>query len=280
MIVMESRSGEREVVAAVDRSDWTAPWAGAAARLMEIHFDNAGWAADAPDWAPAARLTAKPALQSAVAESLGEFLSLKSREAVTAGERDGDLEAAARLLTGESTGVQLRAAYEALVSHDQRARRYAAVAAAPEGDPVAELTLIAQWARQSQTELAKAAAGSGAVLDADATRAVYSAKGRAQAAYLLLQAFGAYDDDRLLETRQTAADAWRAVATFDPLLVLNAAPDSPVLGNHATSMGFLMTQAEAATTAYRTAAARLSPNAGPGVTNVVSAGILASESLR
>ncbi len=280
MMVMASDTGGADALAAIERSEWTAPWAGAAAGLMELHFDAAGWASDAPGWAPAARLTAKPALQSAVAESLGEFLMLKSREAATAGDRDGDLEAAARLLTGVSTGVQVRAAFEALVSHDQRARRYAAAAAAPDGDTVAELALLAQWASRSQAELATAAGRAGDVIDPGATRAVYAAKGRAQAAYALIQSFGVQDDARLEMPRLAALDAWRAVAAFDPLLVLNASPDSPLLGNHAASMGFLMTQAEAATVSYRAAAARLSPLSGTGITNVVTASIMATDTVR
>lgn len=279
MVVAESDTGDREVIASLEPSEWTAPWAGAAAGLMQIHFDSAGWAVDAPQWAPAARLTAKPALQSAVAESLGEFLTLKSREATVAGERDVDLEAAARLLTGASTGVQMRAAFEALVSHDQRARRYAAAAAAPDGDALSELALIGQWASRSQSELAAAAAQGQDIIDAGATRAVYSAKGRAQAAYALIRAIGVHDDDRLEATREAALDAWRAVASFDPLLVLNGAPDSPLLGNHAASLGFLVTHAEAATASYRAAAARLSPVSGPGMANVVSASILAADGL-
>jgi hypothetical protein len=279
MIVLESDTADKAVIAAAEPSDWTAPWAGAAAQLMEIHFDEAGWAIDAPQWAPAARLTGKPALQAAVAQSLGEFLTLKSREAALSGQRDSDLEAAARLLTAESTGVQMRAAYEALVSHDQRSKRYAAAAASPEGDAISELTLIAQWASASQSELAVAASDRD-IVDGGVTRAVFSARGRAQAALLLIRAIGVHDDDRLQESRETALEAWRNVARFDPLLVLNAAPDSPLLGNHAAALGFLVTRAEDATHAYRQAAARLAPAGSPGLTNVVSASILAGDGLR
>jgi hypothetical protein len=50
-----------------NRSDWTAPWVGGVSALMEKHFNDLGWAADAPGWSPMARLTAKPAYQAAMA---------------------------------------------------------------------------------------------------------------------------------------------------------------------------------------------------------------------
>src|SRR5690606_3211691 len=84
--------------------------------------NDLGWASDAPAWTPMARLTAKPAYQSAMAGAIGEFLTLAQTQAVARGATDADLSAAARLVTQDSTGVQLRVAHDTLVNHSRRLR--------------------------------------------------------------------------------------------------------------------------------------------------------------
>ena len=114
MVVAASDVGDRNLDSAVNRADWTAPWVGGVSALMEKHFNELGWATDAPGWSPMARLTAKPAYQSAMAGSLGDFIKLANAQAAATGRADVDLEAASRLVTEDSTGVQLRAARDAL----------------------------------------------------------------------------------------------------------------------------------------------------------------------
>jgi hypothetical protein len=254
MIVASSGVGEAAATAEVDRSAWTVAWAGAAAGLIDLHSEELGWTPDAPDWAPAARLVAKPELQAALAASLGEFVSLRSREALTTGERDPELDIAARLLSADSTGAQMHAARDALAAHDRQARRRAASAVAPEAIAADHLALFERWAADSRRDLAAAAELiAGWPVDESATRAVYAAKGRAQAAFALMQALPWPDHPAAQLARGEALAAWRAALEFRPLIVFNGPADGSMLPNHAVAMGFLMSEAEAATSAYREA---------------------------
>lgn len=259
MVVLGSDVGDREMVS-IDRAQWTAPWAGGASVLMERHFSQLGWASDAPRWAPMARLTAKPAFQTAVAESVGDYIGLMHRQAVGKDAEDADLSAAARLVTAGSTGVQLRAARDALMSYDRRLRRRGVQPVATPEQIAGQLGLIESWATRSQSELKMTAQSQGLLpIDESATVAVYKAKGRAVAAYAFLDTMLWPEDPKAAAARTAALNAWKAAAQFHPLVVLNGSPDGSLFGNHATSMGFLVGQAQQATEAYRAAVAAASP---------------------
>lgn len=279
LVVMASNVGDRQLPA-VDRSEWTAPWAGAASGLLASHFDTLGWAPDAAAWEPMARLTAKPAYQRALAETTGEYVSLMQAGSAAAGREDADLEAAARLISASSTGVQLRAGRDALVSHDRRLRRTsgsAADTAAP--DPaglVAQLSLIESWGERSQAQIADTAATlGGSPVDEGATIAVYQAKGRAMSAYAFIDAMGWSDAKGAAAARAAALDAWKAAAEFRPLIVLNGSPDGSLFGNHPASMGYLIAKAQEATATYRALVAdglpRPAPPAAPAPTDTPAA---------
>lgn len=218
---------------------------------MERHYSHLGWASDAADWTPMARLSAKPALQHAMAESIGEYINLMSRNAAADGHPDADLSAAARLVNVNSTGVQLRAARDALVNYDRRERRRGAIENADPARLAAQLQLVGVWAARSQAEIARVAAMTGGgPIDRSATQAVYAAKGRAQAAVAFVGAMHWPEDAKTVAARNAALTAWTAAAEFHPLLVLNGSPDGSVFGNHAASMGFLVAQAQTATADY------------------------------
>ena len=251
MVVMASNVGDHQLAGLVDRSQWTAPWAGGAAALMQRHTSDLGWASDAADWTPMARLTAKPALQHALAESLGDYITLMSQGAAAAGRPDSDLSAAARLVNINSTGVQMHAARDALVNFDRRERRRGAVDDATPAKLAAQLQLVDTWGARSQTDLAGISAMTrSGLIERSATEAVYKAKGRAQAAYVFIETMHWPEDAKSVAARNAALAAWKAAAEFHPLLVLNGSPDGSVLGNHAASMGFLIAQARKATTDY------------------------------
>jgi hypothetical protein len=251
MIVMDSDVGDGKISGVVDRTRWTAPWAGGASTMMEKQFDDLGWASDAPDWAPMARLTAKPAFQAALAESIGEYIALMNRHAVALGQPDPDLEAATRLVSINATGVQMRAARDALVSYDRRLRRRSTVVTETPAELAAQLSLIESWAAKSQADVARASVLlGGGPMDSGATRAVYAAKGRAMAAYGFIDSLHWPDDAKAIAARNEALAAWKAAAAFHPLIVLNGSPDGSLFGNHATSMGFLLSQAQQATADY------------------------------
>lgn len=251
LVVLSSDVGDREADRLVDRTQWSAPWAGGAATVLEHHYRKLGWAADAPSWAPMGLLTAKPAYQSALAESVGEYVSLAARQAAARGMPDTDLEAAARLLNANTTGVQLRAARDALVGYDGRLRSRSGEPTRRPADIESRFSLIQQWGERSQTELVMTASMvGGSPWDEAATRTVYAAKGRAQAAYLFLDTIAWPEDSRAVAARSEALAAWRAAAQFRPVFVFNGAPDAALFGNHASSMSFLLAQALAATEAY------------------------------
>jgi hypothetical protein len=244
--------GDRNLANLVDRTRWTAPWAGGAATLMEKHFNQLGWASDSPSWAPMARLTAKPAYQSAMAGSIGEFLTLVNKQTAAGGPEDADLAAAARLVSSTSTGVQLRAARDALVNHDSRLRRRALNRISTPAQLVDQLTLIDSWGVKSQADIASSASMlGGSPFDEVATVAVYSSKGRAMAAYVFLDTMHWPEDARAAAARNVALAAWKSAAEFHPLIVLNGSPDGSLFGNHSASMGFLLAQAQKATADYK-----------------------------
>ena len=248
MVVVSSDVGDHDIGKGVNRSDWTAPWVGGVSSLLEKHFNELGWAADAPGWSPMARLTAKPAYQSAMAPSLGDFIKLTNAQAVAAGRPDPDLEAASRLVSSASTGIQLQAARDALINYDRRLRRRDVSSVSTPAQVSEQLGLIASWAATSQDQIAASAKSVGGnPMDEDATSAVYSAKGRAAVAYTILASLQWPETPAAAKAREGALEAWKSAAQFHPLIVLNGDPDGSLFGNHATSMGFMLGQAQKAT---------------------------------
>jgi len=269
MIVLGSDVGDRNVSSMVDRTKWTAPWAGAPASLLEKHFNDLGWASDSPSWAPMARLTAKPAFQAAMAGAVGEFLALSNAQMAANGASDADLSAAARLVSSSSTGIQLRAARDALVNYDRRLRRRGAITPFTQAQLGEQLKLVNAWAAIGQGDIAKTAdLRGGSPIDEAATVAVYGAKGRAMAAYAVIDAMPWPDDAKVAAARNAALKAWKSAAEFHPMIVLNGSPDGSVFGNHAASMGFLNSQAQQATQDYIALVATPSP---PVVANLANA---------
>ena len=268
MVIASSDVGDANISGLSNRADWTAPWVGGSATLMEKHFDQLGWASDAPAWSPMARLTAKPAYQAALAGSLGDFVKLMNTQAVAAGHSDPDLEAAARLVSSSATGIQLRAARDALTNYDRRMRRRDVASMSTPQQVAQQISLIDAWAGVSQEEIAESAKSvGGSPIDEDATRAVYAAKARAMVAFLILDSLQWPETPEAAKARTAALGAWKAAAQFHPLIVLNGDPDGSLFGNHATSMGFLINQAQKATDAFEAslspAASALAPVAQP-----------------
>jgi hypothetical protein len=272
MIVMASDVGDRNITSAVDRAKWTAPWVGAASTLMEKHFNELGWASDSPSWAPMARLTAKPAYQAAMAASIGDFIGLEQAHSLANRQEDADLSAAARLVSAEATGVQLRAARDALINYDRRLRRRANAITTTPSELADQLRLIDTWASKSQTEIAAAAATAGnSPIDANATRAVYSAKGRAIAAFTFLDTMSWPQNPQAAHARAVAMDAWKVAAEFHPTVVLSGKADGSLFGNHAVSMGFLIARAQTATEEFLALAGGPPPAAPTPVATIANA---------
>ncbi len=251
LTIASSDVGDRDFENLINRAEWSSPLIGGAATLMEQHFDQLGWASDAEEWEPMARLTAKPAYQAAMADALGDVIRLANTQAIAAGHPDVDLDAAARLVKEDSTGIQLRAARDALVNHDRRLRRRDAITEMSAQDVFAQVSLLGGWASASQQQIiATSASIGGSPMDEEATRAVYAAKGRAVVAFLMLDAMKSQETPELAKLRNTAMAAWRDVAKFHPLIVFNGDPDGSLFGNHPAAMSFQIARAETATQAY------------------------------
>ncbi len=264
-VIASSDVGDRDFERLVNRAEWANPWAGGVAALMEQQFDQLGWAPDADAWEPMARLTAKPAYQSAMAASLGDVIKLANAQASAAGAPDADLQAASRLSGEDSTGIQLRAARDALTNYDRRMRRRDQTVAFTPQQIAEQLALISGWSRMSAQDIsASTAAIGGSPLDEQATRAVYAAKGRAAVAYVVLASMQWPEGVEAAKAREAAMAAWKDVAEFHPLIVLNGDPDGSVFGNHPAALGFLLAKAEAATAAYRALLPADPPATGSG----------------
>ena len=269
LVVLGSDVGDRNVAGIVDRTKWTAPWAGAPASLLEKHFNELGWASDSPSWAPMARLTAKPAFQAAMAGAIGEFLALSNSQMAANGASDADLAAAARLVSSSSAGIQLRAARDALINYDRRLRRRGAVTPFTQAQLSEQLMLVNTWAAAGQSDIAKTAdLRGGSPIDEAATIAVYGAKGRAIAAFAVIDAMPWPDDTKIAAARNAALKAWKSAAEFHPMIVLNGSPDGSLFGNHAASMGFLISQAQQATKDF---IALLGAASAPGLATLANA---------
>lgn len=270
MMVTGSDVGDGNVTSKLDRTRWTAPWAGGVSSLMEQHMNDLGWAKDAATWSPMARLTGKPAYQSAMAGSLGEFVKLSNTQ-LSGGGQDQDLTAAARLISQDATGAQLRAARDALTSYDRRLKRRSAAIVSTQPQILEQLALIDTWAATYEVQVAKAAETRNGPIDNDATRAVYAAKGAAVAAYTVLDTQHWPDAAKVSAQRSAALAAWKEAAEFHPMFVLNGSPDGSLFGNHAASMGFLLMKAQKATADLAQAVRDAQP-APPIIANAVAPG--------
>jgi hypothetical protein len=262
LTIAGSDVGDRNFENLINRAEWSSPLVGGVATLMEQHFDQLGWASDAEAWEPMARLTAKPAYQAAMADALGDVIRLANTQVIAAGHSDVDLDAAARLVKEDSTGIQMRAARDALVNYDRRLRRRDALTEMTQADVLGQVALLTGWAATSQQQLITSSASiGGSPMDEEATRAVYAAKGRAAVAFLALDAMKWSESADATKARNAAMAAWREVAKFHPLIVFNGDADGSVFGNHPAAISFLIGRAEVATQAFEAAVKASAPAA-------------------
>ncbi|MEM8921211.1 MAG: hypothetical protein AAGB25_07570, partial [Pseudomonadota bacterium] len=181
----------------------------------------------------------------ALVEALAEHTELTSKQASMNDEPDPDLAAAARLLSGAPGKDQLRAAREAFVSFDGRARRRTAQTIILPSQLAERLDLAARWSALSADELVDMShAASGTPFDGDATEAVYRAKARAYAAHRLISAVDHPYESDAHEARARALSALAAASEFSPLFVINGAADGWPAGSHTAAMAGLIADAQ------------------------------------
>ncbi len=137
------------------------------------------------------------------------------------------------------------------------------MASTPHADRATSSRLINAWAGKSQTELAAAAQDTeGGPLNTPATQAVYAGQGQGHGG--LHRARHDALGRRTPRSRPSAlprSAAWKDVAEFHPVFVLNGSPDGSLFGNHATSMGFLIGRAQKATDEFAAAVRTIQPAA-------------------
>ena len=130
-------------------------------------------------------------------------------------------------------------------------KRYRVETAMSDADQiVGQLSLFVKWAEASSEELRSVhLLASGWPLDDDSVVAFYRARARGYLAHRLIDAMdlsGAHASPG----RAAALSAWRRVAEFEPLFVMNGSPDGVLFTSHAAAMNLRLADAIAATRAY------------------------------
>ncbi len=225
--------------------NWSSPWAGVGTQLLLREANTYGWTPDAPVWSPAARLTAMPAYQLAIAHAVGDFAELVNQQM---GEQaDTSLNSVALLLSRDVTANEIRAAGEALTSFDGgvRLRRY------DDSISIAQyaqrLELFISWMRQSQTELSSVIENAkGQPFDLVAVEAVYRAKARAYVGHRFMSYMKMPAGLSIRNEIETTVSTLEKGAKFSPLFVMNAKPDSLLLASHPVSLYLQLNEAERA----------------------------------
>ncbi len=231
------------------RQNWSVQWVGVGVHLITQEMQENGWAPGAQSWKPEARLTAKPAYQSALMQALGSYASLVSSQ--SGPEGDSDLNTVGRVLAGRIGVDEVRAARTALESYDARVRIHRASSDLSAKHFAERILLTADWTKASSKELITLNRTTDDVLSEKVSAAVYRARARGAAAFSLLSVqadgFRAHDIEPL---RLEALNALEKIANFEPFFVLNGAPDGSVAPSHVAGMYFLLAQAEVALEAY------------------------------
>ena len=234
----------------IPRTVWADARVGAAIELIEAELADRGWMGTHPSWHPRAQLTAMPSFQEGMAETLTEFIRLRSRLAGTNDETDTDLRLAATLIsqaTSADAPDQLAAAMQALRRFDGLIAR----AVFDDRDLVdlmhAEAVLYSALLTSRLENLQRTVqSGAHGVLDLSRTARYYKTLGTVYTIGALLKAGGRDDIVQpgyrvaLAQARDSLARAFRP----HPLLVSNPEPGSFSFGgNDLVTLAFLLEDA-------------------------------------
>ncbi len=230
---------------------WTSSQIAAVSALLDRELDGSGWAADAAEWRPIARLNAMPAWQEGIAQAAADFAALRARYL----GGDSDLRAAARLLDIQqdtAMAPRIYAAGEAFRRFDGRIG--SGFADAPIGKDllIADLRLVADWAGAARDELAQLVGqDEGWPASKEAVRAFYHAKARAYVAHALLAAAAGDHPELIVDPRiaphyDRTLESFRRAAQQRPLFVDNRADGGFAASNHLAAMAFMSGETRAA----------------------------------
>ncbi len=239
-----------------------------AAALIDREINVNRWTANDPFFLPAAALDNMPNFQQGIIRALARFsFELTDQLGRTRGssQADPDLEEAAGLLQYSGTKwvwdlsvslmptatseKQYDKARKSLLAYNKRLGEGKAVFERRGDNLLATLDRIAADLGSSSDSLDKhVAAKAGAFLDFGGDDLFYGVKGQTYAYYLILRELGV-DFEKIIRERELGA-AWnqmlesmRQAATLDPLIVVDAVPDSTILPNHLLAQGFYLLRA-------------------------------------
>lgn len=239
-----------------------------AAKLIERETDVYPWVANDPWFLPGAALDNMPNFQQGIVYALSRFaIEMSDQIGRTRGssEVDADLDKAAGLLkyAGDvwvfdfsvslaptaPSDSQYRAARKSLQSYNERLANGTAVFDVRADNLQTTLERIAADLGSGSAVIDKyIRENSGAIIDFHADDIYYRNKGRLYAYYLLLNALK--EDFRSVIEEKDVDKAWdqmlsslKTAAEAQPLVVINADPDSFLRPSHLTAQGFYLLRA-------------------------------------
>jgi hypothetical protein len=238
------------------------------AALIEREIDTHVWVANDPWFLPATALDNMPNFQQGMMSALGRFaFELTDQIGRTRGssQTDTDLQSAAGLLQypGDTwvwdpavslaptatSEAQYRKAMRALRNYNKRLAPGNAVFERRADNLLATMDRIALDLGASGASLDQSVRNSkGWGLDLDADDVFYGVKGQAYAYYMVMRGLELdfEEEIRLKNVEKLWADMMKsleAVATLQPMIVLNGEPDDQVMPSHLASQGFFLLRA-------------------------------------
>jgi hypothetical protein len=239
-----------------------------AATLIHREVDENYWTANDPWFLPGAALDNMPNFQQGIIYALGRFavqLSDQLGRARGSSQVDPDLNLAAGFLRysgtiwiinpksslgiGASSESQYRQAETALNGYNKRVAAGTAVYDRRADNLIATLdSIAADLGSQSAILDEQVRAYSFLGLDFKSDDVYYGTKGRLYAYYLLLRELGR-DYEQIIANREVTPvweamiASFREAAGLQPLVVLNAVPDSLLIPSHLAAQGFYLLRA-------------------------------------
>lgn len=239
-----------------------------AAELIAREVDQHRWIANDPFFLPGAALDNMPNFQQGIISALARFafeLSDQIGRVRGSSQTDKDLQEAAGLLQYSGTKwyfdfstsfaptatseQQYRAARRALISYNRRLADGQAIFERRSDNLLATLDRIALDLGSASAALdSQITLHSGDWIDMRSDDVFYSIKGQAYAYFLILRELE-YDFEVIIRERQLQATwaqmlySFREAAVMDPLVVVNARPDSVLRPSHLAAQGFYLLRA-------------------------------------
>lgn len=263
LMVAMSSSIDDSPVELVSSQGWAVPMNGVVITLAARELEGSGWAQSRHYIHPQSRLTALPAWQSGIVESLSDHTRLLS--VLAAGDDglpDHDLGVAARLFPnaeGEDMRARITAAAESLNRFDGKVA--AGLVSLPSAEIMigSEAQLFADWAEDSQAALSAQINREVAEWPASNRdiEVFYTAKARAHVAEQILSTLIAENPKVAASAKigpalEHAQSVWQRAASHKPLLVSNQRGGA-FLGNNMSAIAFDMAEARTASRAIVTA---------------------------